>query len=49
MEKDTGNTRVTLVGIIVEDKEAAGRINGLCMNTENILSEEWGYLIMRSR
>ena len=29
MEKDTGNTRVTLVGIIVEDKEAAGRINGL--------------------
>ena len=29
MENDTGNTRVTLVGIIVEDKEAAGRINGL--------------------
>ena len=29
MEKETGNTRVTLVGIIVEDKEAAGRINGL--------------------
>ena len=29
MGKDTGNTRVTLVGIIVEDKEAAGRINGL--------------------
>ena len=29
MEKDTGNTRVTLVGIIVEDQEAAGRINGL--------------------
>ena len=29
MGKDTGNTRVTLVGIIVEDQEAAGRINGL--------------------
>ena len=29
MGNDTGNTRVTLVGIIVEDKEAAGRINGL--------------------
>ena len=29
MGKDTGNTRVTLVGIIVEEKEAAGRINGL--------------------
>ena len=29
MGKDTGNTRVTLVGIIAEDKEAAGRINGL--------------------
>ena len=29
MGKDTENTRVTLVGIIVEDKEAAGRINGL--------------------
>ena len=29
MGKETGNTRVTLVGIIVEDKEAAGRINGL--------------------
>ena len=29
MGKDTGNTRATLVGIIVEDKEAAGRINGL--------------------
>ena len=29
MGKDTENTRVTLVGIIVEDQEAAGRINGL--------------------
>ena len=29
MEKDTGNTRVTLVGIIEEDQEAAGRINRL--------------------
>ena len=28
MGKDTENTRVTLVGIIVEDQEAAGRING---------------------
>ena len=27
MEKDTGNTRVTLVGIIVEDKEAAGLLH----------------------
>ena len=49
MEKETGNTRVTLVGIIVEDKEAAGGSTDCCMNTENILSEEWGYLIMRSR
>mgnify|MGYP000587452730 CR=1 FL=1 len=47
MGKDTGNTRVTLVGIIVEDKEAGS--TDFCMNTENILSEEWGYLIMRSR
>ena len=29
MGKDTENTRVTLVGIIVEDKEAAGRILSL--------------------
>ena len=29
MEKGTENTRVTLVGIIVEDPEAAIRINGL--------------------
>ena len=29
MGKDTENTRVTLVGIIVEKTEAAGRINGL--------------------
>ena len=29
MEKGTENTRVTLIGIIVEDPEAAIRINGL--------------------
>ena len=29
MEKGTENTRVTLIGIIVEDQEAAIRINGL--------------------
>ena len=41
MEKGTENTRVTLIGIIVEDPEAAIRINGLL--------HEWGYLIMKSR
>lgn len=29
MEKGTENTRVTLIGVIVEDQEAAIRINGL--------------------
>ena len=29
MEKDENSTRVTLIGIIVENPEAAARINGL--------------------
>ena len=49
MEKGTENTRVTLIGIIVEDPEAAIRINGLYTNMGNISSAEWGYLIMKSR
>lgn len=49
MEKGTENTRVTLIGIIVEDQEAAIRINGLLHDMGNISSAEWGYLIMKSR
>ena len=48
MEKGTENTRVTLIGIIVEDPEAAIRINGLYTNMGNISSAEWGYLIMKA-
>ena len=40
MGKDTENTRVTLVGIIVEEQEAAGRING-------VVDEDGEYIIGR--
>lgn len=42
-------TRIAVVGIIVEDKEAVGRSTESFTITARILSEEWDFRTRRSK